>query len=89
MYLNGRGVDTDRVQAYAWYTLAADNGIFLTKNIEHVRLRMAEKSCFEQRYIWAALILKANFSLNSEYLIEYSLFTIYHFPNEKYCTAIR
>lgn len=33
LYLHGRGLDADPVQAYAWYRVAAENGIFLAKNI--------------------------------------------------------
>ena len=41
LYLHGRGLDTDLVQAYAWYCVAAENGIFLAKNIsENLKKQM-------------------------------------------------
>ena len=33
LYLHGRGLDIDKIQSYAWYCVAAENGIFLAKNI--------------------------------------------------------
>ena len=32
-YLHGLGVNADQVQAYAWYRVAAENGVFLAENI--------------------------------------------------------
>jgi len=41
MHLNGRGLDTSLVEAYAWYRVAAENGIFLAKNVsENLKKQM-------------------------------------------------
>jgi len=41
MHLNGRALDASLVEAYAWYRVAAENGIFLAKNVsENLKKQM-------------------------------------------------
>jgi uncharacterized protein len=41
MYLHGRGLEPSTIEAYAWYRVAAENGIFLAKNIsENLKKQM-------------------------------------------------
>ena len=47
MYNHGYGVEADQIRAYVWYSLAADNGIYLAAEVRDIlasEMGQAEKT---------------------------------------------